>query len=68
MISITKAIGFCEVGNRKKNEDFIFFNEHDKSDNIIVVLCDGMGGHSHGEIASQTVATTVFEYLKLLNK
>ncbi len=68
MISITKAIGFCEVGKRKTNEDFILFNEHNKSDNRIVVLCDGMGGHSHGEIASHTVAKTVFEYLKLLNK
>lgn len=33
----------------------------------VLVLCDGMGGHGHGEVASQTVAEAVYQYLHNLN-
>lgn len=46
---------FSEVGPRDKNEDCIAF---DKSKSIFVV-CDGMGGHDGGAIASRTVADTI---------
>lgn len=46
---------FSENGLCDKNEDYIAFDE-DKS---IYVVCDGMGGHERGKIASQTVADKI---------
>ncbi|TDV22697.1 protein phosphatase [Mycoplasmopsis mustelae] len=43
-----------EIGNvREKNEDSIAIFE--KENCIFAILCDGMGGHKFGEIASNTV-------------
>ncbi len=37
---------------RKKNEDYAVISEN--QDNIIAILCDGMGGYKGGEVASKT--------------
>ncbi len=43
---------YTNIGNRKKNEDSIFtYNDEDYA---LAALCDGLGGHGGGEIASQT--------------
>lgn len=33
------------------------------TDERLFIVCDGMGGHDRGEIASQTVATTMSDYI-----
>lgn len=52
---------FTECGPRWKNEDTIgvvHFNDH----HHLFVLCDGMGGHRSGDIASQTVADAICRF------
>ncbi len=68
MIIINSIAGFSRQGKRDNNEDYVLFKEKHNPDSRFIILCDGMGGHGHGEIASQTVADAVFEYLKSLAK
>ncbi|OYP42988.1 protein phosphatase 2C domain-containing protein [Prevotella sp. P4-119] len=68
MIRIKTIGGFSKQGKRDNNEDYVLFKEKYNPDSRFIILCDGMGGHGHGEVASQTVADTVFEYLKSLRK
>ncbi len=52
---------FTEKGPRMNNEDSLNIVEiADKR--TLFVLCDGMGGHSRGEVASQTVCEAFSEY------
>lgn len=58
-ISIYPPLSIHEIGQRPNQEDSIA-----QWDNRLFVLCDGMGGHEKGEVASQTVCqslTTWFE-------
>lgn len=66
MITIKQISSFCQIGPRSNQEDCIA-PEHPATDNRVFVLCDGMGGHGHGEVASLTTATTAEEYLRKLN-
>lgn len=61
MIRIEDISGISCKGIRDNNEDYIIYDKNAR----IIVLCDGMGGHGHGEIASKTVAQTVYERLSL---
>jgi serine/threonine protein phosphatase PrpC len=45
---------------RTKNEDRIFLNE----DLGIFIISDGMGGHTHGEIAAELATSTMQHYLE----
>ncbi|MBO4955283.1 MAG: serine/threonine-protein phosphatase [Muribaculaceae bacterium] len=65
MISIKSLSAVSCRGPRPNQEDFIIAPS--ESDNRIFVLCDGMGGHGHGEVASSTVAEAVYQYLTQLN-
>ncbi len=51
-----KAYSIYELGQRDNQEDSLFpgFGEIKDSDRLFI-LCDGMGGHSSGEVASSTV-------------
>ncbi len=51
---------FSEKGIRAVNQDSVFATEHD--DNGLFLVADGMGGHSRGEYASQTVVQAVQEW------
>lgn len=46
---------FSEKGPRNGNDDYIAYD----AEKQIFVICDGMGGHEHGDVASKTVADTI---------
>ena len=50
---------FTDIGSREVNEDSVKFTQ--KGDDFCFVLCDGLGGHSKGEVASQIVTDTICE-------
>ena len=49
-------------GGRDNNEDFIKISLH--NDDKCFVVCDGLGGHECGEIASKLVADTICDYFE----
>lgn len=65
MISISDINGFSKKGIRENNEDYIIYSTDFilPTQTRVIVLCDGMGGHGHGEVASKIVAESVFETL-----
>lgn len=59
-----KVPQFCsEIGKRKNNEDYIFPTASAATDTSrLFLVCDGMGGHEDGEIASKTATEAIAEY------
>lgn len=62
-IELFPPLSIYEIGQRANQEDAIA-----QWDNRLFVLCDGMGGHEKGEVASQTVCQSLVncfgEYIK----
>ena len=59
-IKIRKPIGFSHIGKKDNQEDAVWpLFENINTNARCVILCDGMGGHEHGELASQTVSSTL---------
>ncbi len=50
---------FTECGKRRDNEDFCQAVTNDKDGRHLFVVCDGMGGHAMGEVASRVVCSTI---------
>ncbi len=59
-----KAYNIWELGARDNQEDSLFpaFGTLSENDRLFIV-CDGMGGHSDGEVASKTVCETMSDYI-----
>lgn len=58
-ISLYPPLSTQEIGQRPNQEDSIA-----QWDNRLFVLCDGMGGHEKGEVASQTVCQSLVKWFE----
>jgi PPM family protein phosphatase len=57
--------GACDPGRaRDHNEDAISLQEDDGRGYYLAVVCDGMGGHNAGEIASAVAVDTISGYIQ----
>ena len=57
--SLYPPLSIHEIGQRTNQEDTIA-----QWDNRLFVLCDGMGGHEKGEVASQTVCQSLVKWFE----
>ena len=54
----------CETGKRRNNEDAFRVVDGEDGNRWLAVVCDGMGGHGMGEVASETVSNAIVDYWK----
>lgn len=59
---IIKYTTLCKQGKRRNNEDYLLVDSHPEQNRWMGIVCDGMGGHSCGEVASKAVADAVSSY------
>lgn len=58
-ITLYPPLSIHEIGKRQNQEDAIA-----QWGNRLFVLCDGMGGHEKGEVASQTVSQSLIKWFE----
>ncbi len=63
-IKIYQPLAIHELGKRASQEDSIYPIEGKATENDrLFLLCDGMGGHEHGEVASQSICKSLSSFL-----
>lgn len=68
-ITLRKPLGYSQIGRKDQQEDAVWPSFAEVStDNPCIVLCDGVGGSEHGEVASQTSSKVIGEYLTAIAK
>ncbi|MBD5181985.1 MAG: serine/threonine-protein phosphatase [Bacteroidales bacterium] len=67
MISIRQPLSFSEIGRKDNQEDYLFPQKASAATRTFI-LCDGMGGHDNGEVASRTAAEALGEFLSSCNE
>ena len=60
----TNYITFSEAGKRRANQDVYRVIEFPEYDRVLMVVCDGMGGHAMGDVAAETVCNSICEFWK----
>ena len=60
----TNYITFSEAGKRRANQDVCRVIEFPEYDRVLMVVCDGMGGHPMGDVAAETVCNAICEFWK----
>ena len=64
-IKIKTPYSLNGIGQRARQEDSIMpANSDDMTNERCFVVCDGMGGHGHGDVASRLVAASFYEAVK----
>ncbi len=63
-INIYQPLAIHELGKRANQEDSIYpiMGKATENDRLFL-LCDGMGGHEHGEVASQSICKSLSAFL-----
>ena len=65
IISIKQPLSYSRIGRRDNQEDCIYPPEGQATArNRFFIVCDGMGGHDHGEVASGIVCETLGKFFK----
>ena len=57
-----KNTTFSEAGKRRANQDVCRVVEMPERNRTLMIVCDGMGGHSMGDVAAETVCNAICEY------
>ena len=57
-IKLFPPLSIHEIGMRNNQEDALW-PEEVSTESRLFILCDGMGGHEHGEVASKLVSQTI---------
>lgn len=64
IFNLRQPLSFTEIGRKDNQEDFLWPTAAEaNAKKRVFILCDGVGGHERGEVASQTAATALGQYL-----
>lgn len=65
IIKINAPLGFYEIGAKAKQNDAMYPQLSMLSqESQVIVLCDGLGGYSLGDVASATVANAIGQWIE----